>query len=91
MVEGEAKGQKVNFLVNHWPSRRGGQEKSEPNRIQAASVARSIVDSLFKISAQSNIFIMGDFNDEPSNKSILEVLKAKNQNFNDSKEELLMQ
>ena len=67
----------VHLLLNHWPSRLGGQEKSEKNRIMVAKFARSILDSLFKRSSNANIIVMGDFNDEPSDKSITEQLLAK--------------
>lgn len=70
------KGIAYHFFVNHWPSRRGGQDKSEENRIAAASRLRAEVDKLFAEDPSSNIIIMGDFNDEPTDKSITEVLKA---------------
>lgn len=54
-------------LVNHWPSRRGGEVESEPNRINAAAHARSFIDSLMKASPKSKIVFMGDLNDYPSN------------------------
>jgi predicted extracellular nuclease len=56
-------------LVNHWPSRSGGQEQSEPNRIQAAQSARIFIDSLLQKNKQSKIVLMGDLNDNPSNKA----------------------
>lgn len=67
----------LHIFVNHWPSRRGGLKKSENKRITAAKVLRSKVDSLLSISKETNIIIMGDMNDEPTNKSLNEVLKAK--------------
>lgn len=67
----------VVFLVNHFPSRVGGQEASEGKRFLAASVLRGIVDSLYKNNASENIIIMGDFNDEPNNLSMDSVLRAK--------------
>lgn len=66
----------LNVFVNHWPSRRGGQENSEWARIIAAKTLRYTVDSLFFSNRQSKIIIVGDFNDEPNNISILENLKA---------------
>lgn len=66
----------IHIFVNHWPSRRGGEEGSEPRRIKAASVLRMKVDSLLKVDSKSNIVIMGDFNDMPDNKSILMTLMA---------------
>ncbi|MEA3317140.1 MAG: endonuclease, partial [Bacteroidota bacterium] len=66
----------LHVFINHWPSRWGGQLESEPRRMFVASVLRESVDSLFKISAKTNIVIMGDLNDEPHNKSIVETLNA---------------
>ena len=65
------------FFVNHWPSRRGGENETEGKRGLAASVLRSKVDQLFKQDINANIIIMGDLNDEPSNESITDVLKSK--------------
>lgn len=64
------------ILVNHWPSRSGGINQTEPKRKAAALVVRSIVDSLFAADPASKIIIMGDFNDEPDDASISEVLHA---------------
>jgi len=66
----------VYFFVNHWPSRRGGEEESQPRRIKVANTLRNVVDSLLKVNDKSKIVIVGDFNDEPTNKSITETLKA---------------
>jgi predicted extracellular nuclease len=65
-----------NLFVNHWPSRRGGQDESEMHRIKAASVLRKEVDVILSINANANIICMGDFNDFPSNKSVHDVLQA---------------
>jgi hypothetical protein len=77
MVAGELDGETIHILVNHWPSRRGGEKRSEPGRMAAAQLCRSISDSIFRTSSDAKIFIMGDFNDDPSDKSILEGLQAK--------------
>lgn len=78
MVRLQAKNKsEVVFLVNHFPSRMGGEKESEPKRLNAAAVLRGIVDSLYKINPAENIIIMGDFNDEPDNKSMDSVLRAK--------------
>ena len=66
----------IYFFVNHWPSRRGGEEASEEKRIQAAKTLRHRVESLLNINQNSNIIIVGDFNDGPTNVSIIEYLKA---------------
>lgn len=64
------------LFVNHWPSRRGGQDESEMHRIKAASILRKEVDQIFTVNPKANIICMGDFNDFPSNKSVHDVLQA---------------
>jgi predicted extracellular nuclease len=49
-----------------------------------ASVVRAKVDSIFTANAHPNIVVMGDFNDYPTNASLLDVLKAKPLNDNTS-------
>lgn len=73
-VSGLLDGEKVHILVNHWPSRRGGELKSRHRRIRAAQYTRRIVDSLWSADPYSKIIIMGDFNDDPTSYSISKVL-----------------
>lgn len=68
----------LNIFVNHWPSRRGGQEKSEPNRVFVAKQLRKAVDAIQAKNPFAKIIIMGDFNDEPTDKAVKEILKADN-------------
>ena len=77
IVSGLFDGEEMHFIVNHWPSRRGGEKRSLPFRMAAAKLSRHIVDSLLAINAQAKIVVMGDLNDNPSNKSLTEGLKAK--------------
>lgn len=77
VVSGLLDGEKFHFIVNHWPSRRGGEKRSSSKRIMAAELCRSIVDSLQKLDPNSKIVIMGDLNDDPTNESVLKYLKAK--------------
>jgi hypothetical protein len=76
VVSGILDGESVHFIVNHWPSRRGGEKRSYPLRLEAAKLCRAIVDSIISTDSTAKIFIMGDFNDDPVNKSILKVLGA---------------
>ncbi len=64
------------FVVNHWPSRRGGLAESEPKRVEAAKSLKSVIDRIHRDDPDANVVIMGDFNDEPDNKSISDVLGA---------------
>ncbi len=66
----------VHLFVNHWPSRWGGQEKTIPHRKHVASMLKKITDSLFKVSPEVNIIIMGDLNDNPDDESVVDVLHA---------------
>jgi predicted extracellular nuclease len=66
----------LHVFVNHWPSRLGGEDASEINRIAAAKTLRASVDALLLTNPSANIVIMGDFNDEPNNNSIKGDLKA---------------
>jgi hypothetical protein len=69
MVSGYLLGEKVHIIVNHWPSRTGGEERSRPKRNAAAALTRSIVDSLFNVEPKARIIVMGDLNDDPMNES----------------------
>lgn len=64
------------FLV-HFPSRSGGWRKTEPYRLMAASCLKSASDSIMRSRINPYIIIMGDFNDYPSNKSLVEILDAR--------------
>ena len=63
-------------MVNHWPSRRGGTEKSAPKRIKASFEAAKFIDSLLMDDANAKIILMGDLNDYPSNKSVQQLKKT---------------
>jgi endonuclease/exonuclease/phosphatase family metal-dependent hydrolase len=77
MVSGYLMGEKVHVIVNHWPSRWGGEEHSRPKRVEAAKLTRSIVDSLFGVDAKAKVIVMGDLNDDPTNESCATILDAK--------------
>lgn len=66
----------IHFFVNHWPSRWGGQERSEPNRIAAARSLKHVTDSILKVNPQAKLILTGDFNDDPIDKSVVEILQA---------------
>jgi len=77
MVSGYLQGEKVHVIVNHWPSRYGGEERSRNKRIEAAGLTRSISDSLLRVDPKAKIIIMGDLNDDPFNVSCATTLGAK--------------
>lgn len=65
------------FMVAHWPSRLGGREASEFKRIAVAEQMRSIADSVRKANPATKVVMMGDFNDDPIDKSMTQGLGAK--------------
>jgi len=77
LVTGLLDGEEMHFIVNHWPSRSGGEQKSSPNREAAGRLNRKIIDSLYSINPNAKIITMGDLNDGPYNKSVKIELGAK--------------
>lgn len=66
----------IHVFVNHWVSRWGGQEETEPHRIKIAQTLRALSDSILKIDENANIIIAGDLNDNPTDISIKGHLKT---------------
>lgn len=77
VVGGFLDNEKVIFIINHWPSRSGGEARSRPNRLAAAKLNTRIIDSIKKLHIDSKIISMGDFNDDPIDHSFKKVLKTK--------------
>ncbi|WP_413532771.1 endonuclease [Empedobacter brevis] len=69
-VTGLLDGEEITFLVNHWPSRSGGEKASMPARIEAAKVMKGIFDDLKSKNPNAKVIAMGDFNDDPISPSI---------------------
>jgi len=74
LVKGILKGELTYFVVNHWSSRREGKEETEPKRIKAAMLARQAIAKAYAETAEASIFILGDFNDNPSDISVKKYL-----------------
>ncbi|WP_299531121.1 endonuclease/exonuclease/phosphatase family protein [Ulvibacterium sp.] len=68
--------EKIYVIVNHWPSRSGGESRSKPNRIAAAQLNKRIMDSLIHLNTHAKIISMGDLNDDPTDESLKKVLKT---------------
>jgi predicted extracellular nuclease len=75
-------GKDLNVFANHWSSRRGGMKESEPRRMYSGVAVRRKIDLLLSRDIDSRFLIMGDFNDEPTNKSIMSILMATNKKKN---------
>lgn len=67
----------LSVFVNHWPSRWGGQAKSEPKRVYVASLVRARIDELYQQQPNLKAVVMGDMNDHADNISLIQTLRAK--------------
>lgn len=76
LVSGLLAGESFHMIVNHWPSRYGG-DRSSIYREAAAAITKHIADSIHAADPQAKVLIVGDMNDDPTDKSTKEVLKAR--------------
>ncbi len=74
---GTIDGEPFYFMVAHWPSRLGGQQASEPRRVAAAQVMRHAIDSVLVANPATKVVVMGDLNDDPTDRSVAVVLGGK--------------
>lgn len=77
VVEGVLDNEKIHFIVNHWPSRSGGEARSRPFRLAAAKLNKRIIDSIQRNNSLAKIISMGDFNDDPVDPSFKRILQVK--------------
>ena len=66
----------LHVFFNHWPSRYSGQAETEPLRILAAQTLKKEIEMVNNQEENAKIVIMGDFNDQPQNKSLKESLRG---------------
>lgn len=70
LVSGILDGDPIHIIVNHWPSRRNGEEESSYKRMIASKKVVDIIKELKKKFENPKIMVMGDFNDNPNDSSI---------------------
>ncbi len=75
LVQGILNDEKINIIVNHWSSRREGEKETEFKRIAAAKKVNDIITKIEKEHMNSKTIVMGDFNDNPNNDSLLLIEK----------------
>jgi len=67
------------LILNHWPSRSGGHLESEPFRIMVAENLSYWVERIHEeLGKDTSILLMGDFNDNPFDKSMTKYLQSTN-------------
>ncbi len=69
-------GERISVSVNHWPSRRGGEQNTAHLRNAAAAYNRHFLDSLVNNKICTKSIVMGDLNDDPINDSVHKYLRA---------------
>ncbi len=67
----------LHVFINHWVSRYGGQEATEPSRIFIAGLIKHVTDSIMQVNPNANILISGDLNDNPTDVSVSQYMQAK--------------
>ncbi|WP_440120558.1 endonuclease/exonuclease/phosphatase family protein [Tenacibaculum sp. Ill] len=82
LVSGYLDDELIHVIVNHWPSRRGGEAKSRPLREKAAYKVKQIIEKIKLNDPNPKVLIMGDFNDDPINSSFKTVLQTKSKKKN---------
>jgi predicted extracellular nuclease len=74
-VKGLLFGKHIHLILNHWPSRSDGTQKTDHKRISASQEVQKIINEIKTSDPLAKIIIMGDFNDEPSSESLAPYLK----------------
>jgi hypothetical protein len=88
LLTGELLGERMHFIVAHWPSRLGGERRSRPLRIAKADIARHIIDSIQAAEPGAKVIFMGDLNDNPPDISIRRHLRSRGSRENIEPDEL---
>lgn len=78
LVTGLLEGEKIHVIVNHWSSRREGEKETEHKRLTASNKVAEIITAIRNEEADAKIVIVGDFNDEPFNASIKNLVLGLN-------------
>lgn len=75
LVMGLLNQEKIYVIVNHWPSRRDGADLTEHKRLITSNKLSEIIQEVKNFDDKPKLIIMGDFNDEPSSKSLKQLLQ----------------
>jgi predicted extracellular nuclease len=73
LIEGKLNDEHLYIIVNHWSSRREGAKETEFKRMIAAEKVIEIAGDIRNKDSDAKIIVMGDFNDDPSSKSIQQL------------------
>ena len=73
-------GEKIDVLVNHWPSKRSDNENGT-KRLEVSNLVSETIQNIRSKNEQAKIIILGDFNDDPSSESVKNLVNN-NQLYN---------
>ena len=83
-IKGKLLGQNIHIIVNHWPSRTDGIQKTNIKREEAAKLLWSILSDIYQEDKKAQVIILGDFNDDPDSKSVRSILNNGHTNLMES-------
>jgi len=76
LVTGFLEEEEINLIVNHWSSRRDGAHETDFKRITASNKVIEIISDLKAKNTTVKIVVIGDFNDDPMNNSVMNLVKT---------------
>ena len=77
-VKGTYEDQLLHIFVNHWPSNYGGREKAIPKRAATSNLLEKVLLDILLDNSDANIILIGDFNEEPIDPNIIDLIDMKN-------------
>ena len=77
-VKGTYEEQLLHIFVNHWPSNYGGREKAIPKRAATSNLLEKVLLEILLDNSDANIILIGDFNEEPIDPNIIDLIDMKN-------------
>lgn len=83
LVTGYLEEELIHIIVNHWPSRLSGEQKTAHLREASAKLNLKIIEEIQRENRDAKIITMGDFNDDPMDNNMKGIL-----NTSESKESL---
>lgn len=75
LVSGFLEEELIYIIINHWSSRREGENETEYKRIAASNKVDDIINNIKNNHENPKILVIGDFNDDPTNKSIQQLVE----------------
>lgn len=75
LISGILEEEIIHVIVNHWSSRREGKNETEYKRLAASRKVEDIISQIKSKNDDPKIIVMGDFNDDPSNRSVQQLVE----------------